>query len=174
MLPGLHFWRKAWMTVWVAVLLATLAQLPETVIRGTLLEWEGTAGTGQLSVRAADHHVFVYLFDADTTFERDARIIPFSALARGDTIEVQVSRLFAGRPLSGVCFRSRPRRPSARHSIPGNGASPGGCAPAPVGFTQRPLAPRRPLISGHRHRWGRHRRPLSSGRPVRRGEADRH
>lgn len=71
------------------LLLTALAGQPvEAPVRGVLLESEGDARAGQLSIRAADFRVHVFLFDRQTRIERDGRAVAFSALTPGDTLEV--------------------------------------------------------------------------------------
>lgn len=61
---------------------------PTTTVRGLLLEWEGSAEAGQFSLRARDYHVFVFLSDAVTVFERDGQRISLAGLRQGDDLEV--------------------------------------------------------------------------------------
>jgi len=61
---------------------------PTTTVRGLLLEWEGSAEAGQFSLRVRDYHVFVFLSDAVTVFERDGQRISLAGLRQGDALEV--------------------------------------------------------------------------------------
>lgn len=61
---------------------------PPVLTRGTVLEWEGSAQGGEVSVRVADHHVYVFHFDAGTAFEQDDRIVPFNRMTAGDSVEI--------------------------------------------------------------------------------------
>ena len=68
--------------------LAFAAQQPAEPFRGVLLEWDGDARGGQLSVRSADFRVHVFLFDRETLLQREGRAVGIAALAPGDTLEV--------------------------------------------------------------------------------------
>jgi hypothetical protein len=66
---------------------------PIGIVRGTLLEYEGTAAAGELSIRAAGNRVHRFSFDGKTYFEREKQRIPSAALRKGDLLEIVADRL---------------------------------------------------------------------------------
>ena len=68
---------------------------PLGILKGDLLEWDGTEKSGELSVRASDSRVFRCSFDAKTYFERDRQRAAVSDMKEGDWIEL-VSDVAAG------------------------------------------------------------------------------
>jgi hypothetical protein len=72
----------------LAALAAGQTRNASPLIRGVLVERDGHATAGQLSVRAADDRVFRYRFDAKTYVERENRLIEVAQLAPGDKVEV--------------------------------------------------------------------------------------
>jgi hypothetical protein len=69
------------------------AQAPDPgLVRGTLLECESTAGSGELSLRASTHEVFRFRFDSKTYFERDQGRIQAAGLETGELVEVVADR----------------------------------------------------------------------------------
>ena len=68
---------------------------PLGILKGDLLEWEGTEESGEISVRASDNRVFRCSFDSKTYFERDRKRATVSEMNEGDWIEL-VSDVKAG------------------------------------------------------------------------------
>jgi hypothetical protein len=64
------------------------ASAPLGILKGDLLEWEGTEKSGELSVRASDNRVFRCTFDSRTYFERDRKQATLSEMKEGDWIEL--------------------------------------------------------------------------------------
>ncbi|MGC8792694.1 MAG: hypothetical protein ACP5U2_04820 [Bryobacteraceae bacterium] len=75
-----------WPAVWLGVLLAG-ALAPE-LVHGVLVDLEGDVNSGQISVRAADFHVHVALYDSQTAIWREGRPVGAVALRQGDSLEV--------------------------------------------------------------------------------------
>jgi len=75
-----------WPALYVALLL-TAADAPQP-LRGVLVDREGNAETGQISVRSPDFFVHVFLCDADTEIWREDRPARWPALREGDIVEV--------------------------------------------------------------------------------------
>jgi hypothetical protein len=115
-----------------ALLLAACAQAapPPAVVRGSLVECEA----GELSIRADNHQVYRFTFDAKTWFERERKRIPAETLQAGDLVEVVsdtapgsavryartvhvVEQRPAPRPLRSLA-RSRAMRSSLDHIMP--------------------------------------------------------
>jgi hypothetical protein len=71
------------------------ASAPLGILKGDLLEWEGTEKSGELSLRASDSRVFRCSFDSRTYFERDRKSVAVSEMNEGDWIEL-VSDVAAG------------------------------------------------------------------------------
>jgi hypothetical protein len=89
------------------------------ILKGELLEWEGTERSGELSARASDNRVFRCSFDSRTYFERDRSKAAVSDMKEGDWIEL-VSETAPGDRTS--CYARTiyvlpPVRPSAPRSI---------------------------------------------------------
>jgi hypothetical protein len=69
------------------------AQTPEPgLVRGTLLECEASAGTGELSLRSASNEVFRFRFDPKTYFERERNRVESGLLRPGELVEVVADR----------------------------------------------------------------------------------
>lgn len=68
---------------------------PLGILKGDLLEWEGTEKSGELSLRASDSRVFRCSFDSRTYFERERKSVAVSEMNEGDWIEL-VSDAAAG------------------------------------------------------------------------------
>ncbi len=106
-----------------------LAQEPETV-KGQLLEWDGTAGSGELTIRTGTHNVYLFRFDEQTRFERDNRKVSIAEAAKGEQLEIlsdpsrglrekyaRVVHLLGG----GIPWRPTPaRRREKGPSLPGD------------------------------------------------------
>lgn len=75
--------------MWLALCLAVCAWAVRAAepVRGVLLEREGDEREGQLSVRGADHHVRVLLYDGATASQREDRAVAATALRAGDLLE---------------------------------------------------------------------------------------
>lgn len=99
----------------MAALSAAQAQTPMTVVRGVMLEREGTPGAGNISVRAEDNLVHLCDYDSRTTFERDAQRISAANLAPGDRLEVIADR----KGTDGCYARSVSIAPPERQASPG-------------------------------------------------------
>ena len=80
--------RAFWGAVVFPVLLAGQIVVPPAVLRGVLLERDPQTASGEFSVRAADNHVFRFLFDAQSYVERDRQPIDVSRLQPGELVEV--------------------------------------------------------------------------------------
>lgn len=65
---------------------------PPVITRGKLLEWDGTAAAGELSIRTSTYHVFLFRFDAQTRFERSQRKAEITDARSGDLMEVLSDR----------------------------------------------------------------------------------
>lgn len=76
------------MPPYLLLVMALAAGQAEGTVRGVLLEWDGDVHAGQLSLRAPDFHVHVFLLDSETLIEREGRNVAISALAPGDALEV--------------------------------------------------------------------------------------
>ena len=76
--------------VFLSVPLVLAAQIvsPPPLLQGVLLERDPQTSSGEFSVRAADFHVFRFLFDAMTYVERDQQAIDVSRLQPGEKVEV--------------------------------------------------------------------------------------
>src|SRR5437763_610205 len=59
-----------------------------TVLHGSLLEWDGNATHGQLSVRGADFAVQRCVFDEHSYFETNKHAIPAAQLVKGQELEI--------------------------------------------------------------------------------------
>ena len=66
------------------------AQPPDPIglVRGRLLEWEGSAERGELSIRAAGDKVYRFAFDGRTYIEREEKSIAATKLVKGDDLEI--------------------------------------------------------------------------------------
>jgi len=107
--------------MWPALCLAALlvsADAPQPV-RGVLVDQEGNAEAGQISVRAADFFVHVFLCDARTEVWRDGKLRSWAALRRGDVVEVECATPAARRCRAGriVVIRTAPE-PLAGAGLP--------------------------------------------------------
>lgn len=99
--------------------LAVLAQ--DTTVRGRLLEFEGSAAAGLVSVRDVAHRVHVFQLDDKTSIERDGMTVPADRLAPGDFIEIafeprgpvrryaRIVRVLTPAPARPLIARRRPR-----------------------------------------------------------------
>ena len=97
---------------------------PPVSTLGKLLEWDGTAAAGELSIRTSTHHVFLFRFDSQTRFESDQRKVRITDARSGDLMEVLSDRP-PGKPgsyarvvhLLGGGSPPPPSPPSRRRSI---------------------------------------------------------
>lgn len=99
----------------MAALAAAQAQTPMSVLRGVMLEREGTPGAGVISVRSEDNLVHLCDYDSRTTFERDSQRISAANLAPGDRLEVIADK----KGDSGCQARSVSISPPERTTAPG-------------------------------------------------------
>lgn len=72
--------------------LLTAQQAPIGIVRGDLVAWQGTSGTGQLSVKMVDGRVYECTFDPKTYFERENQRVTPAAMATGDRLEIVSDR----------------------------------------------------------------------------------
>lgn len=79
---------------------ASAQQAPIGIVRGDLIGWQGTAGSGQLDVKTAEGSQYQCSFDRKTYFERDNQLVAPGAMNAGDRVEIVTDR----RPGSGVCY----------------------------------------------------------------------
>jgi hypothetical protein len=81
------------MRLWPAVLLVA-SQLgaqqpaPMGLVHGSLLQVDTTRSPGELKIRTADNHVYHFLFDGKTYFERDEELTSAAGLLKGDWVEI--------------------------------------------------------------------------------------
>jgi hypothetical protein len=61
---------------------------PVGVVRGEMIEWQGTANAGKFTVRTAENQVYSCHFDGFSYMERDGQRIGASALKSGDKLEI--------------------------------------------------------------------------------------
>jgi len=80
--------RTPWMLLFLPIVLPAQIVPPPALLQGILLERDPQTASGEFSVRAADFHVFRFLFDAGTEVERDQQRIDVSRLQLGEKIEV--------------------------------------------------------------------------------------
>ncbi len=73
---------------------------PIGILRGDLLSWSGTARTGELIFRNADHRVFQCSFDSKTYFERAHEHLGVASMQAGDRVEVVADH----KDGSGLCY----------------------------------------------------------------------
>lgn len=75
-----------------AVLLpcAMLAQEtpPRGLVRGSMLEWDGTAEAGEVTFRLDDHRVYRCSFDRRSYFERESAQVPVGRIDKADRVEM--------------------------------------------------------------------------------------
>ncbi len=58
------------------------------IIRGDLLEWEGSASRGELAIRSTDDRVSRCAYDGKTYFERDRQRVSMLNLKPGEKVEM--------------------------------------------------------------------------------------
>jgi hypothetical protein len=84
------------MRAWVGVLFAIGAlgqEVPPTgIVRGTLLEWDGSGSAGEMSVRARDYRVHWFRFDSSTYFEQEGKRTTLEEIRSGATLEILSDR----------------------------------------------------------------------------------
>ncbi|HXP85799.1 MAG TPA: hypothetical protein VN841_13830 [Bryobacteraceae bacterium] len=71
---------------------APTPEMPSGFVRGAMAGWDGTATTGQLTVRAADGSLSTCGYDFRSWFERAHERIAVSKLVAGDSLEVLADR----------------------------------------------------------------------------------
>lgn len=74
----------------VAIAAGLLGQDPPQAegVRGSLLEWEGSATSGELSIRTRTHHVYRFRFDDKTRFETADKDVSIQDLRVRDVVQV--------------------------------------------------------------------------------------
>src|SRR4051812_45112592 len=65
---------------------------PIGILRGELIEWQGSAADGDLSVRTLENQVYSCHFDSHTYLERDNQRLGFGGVKTGDKVEVVADR----------------------------------------------------------------------------------
>jgi len=80
--------RIGWVLSFMPMVLAAQIVSAPPLLQGVLLERDPQTASGEFSVRAADFHVFRFLFDAKTYVERDQQPITVSRLQAGEKVEV--------------------------------------------------------------------------------------
>lgn len=89
---------------------------PIGILKGDLLEWDGTEKDGHLSLRASDSRVFRCSFDAKTYFERDRQRVGVGQMTVGDWIELVSDS--AGPGTNNCYARTVHVLPPARPAVP--------------------------------------------------------
>jgi hypothetical protein len=75
-------------------------QAPVGIVRGDLVQWQGAANSGQLSLKTLEGREYECSFDGKTYFERDNQRVAPAVMTVGDRLEVLSDR----RPGSQVCY----------------------------------------------------------------------
>jgi hypothetical protein len=109
--------------------------MPVGFVRGSLLSWQGSNASGNLTVRRADGEVYGCSYDAHTLFQRDQWPIHVADLNAGEPVEVLSDR----RPLG--CYA---RMLSVVHRMP----EPAGWRPHAVERPREGFQPRGNLTFG--------------------------
>lgn len=79
---------RGWAVLFIlAASLAAQQTAPLGVVEGTLLERDPT-GSGELTVRLKDNHVYCFAFDTRTYVEKDSQRAAVADLRKGDTLEI--------------------------------------------------------------------------------------
>src|SRR5689334_9988691 len=73
---------------------------PVGVMRGEVLEWQGTANVGEVTLRTPENQVYTCHFDGFSYMERDGQRIGASALKSGDKLEIIADH----KPGSTLCY----------------------------------------------------------------------
>jgi hypothetical protein len=79
---------RRWAGLLVAVGVVAQEPAPPSLVRGTLLEWDVSSSTGELSLRVRDYHVYCFWYDSQTRFERDSQPASVAQLRKGDVLEI--------------------------------------------------------------------------------------
>jgi|SRR5579863_494158 len=108
---------------------------PVGFVRGNLISWEGTPGSGHLTVQRADGAVYDCTYDENTLFQRDQRPIHVVDLTVSEPVEV----LFDRKSLS--CYA---RMLSVVHRMP----EPEGWRPHAIALPRDGFQPRGNLTFG--------------------------
>src|ERR1700674_3126097 len=66
--------------------------MPVGFVRGSLLSWQGSAASGNLTVQRADGAVYDCSYDAHTLFQRNQWPIHVADLTAGEAVEVLSDR----------------------------------------------------------------------------------
>ncbi len=93
-------------------------KMPQGLLEGELLEWDGTPGAGAIVMRDDDNRVYRCSFDAKTYMEAGKEHAPITSLRPGDRLEVLADRDAS----SNACYIRMV------HLMP----------PKPIGLRQRP------------------------------------
>lgn len=75
-------------------------QAPVGIVRGDLVQWQGSGNTGNLSVRTGEGRVYECAFDGKTYFEQDNHRVTPGVMSVGDRLEMLADR----RPGSQNCY----------------------------------------------------------------------
>lgn len=75
-------------------------QAPVGIVRGDLVEWQGAANSGNLSLKTMEGRVYECSFDGKTYFERDNHRVTPAVMTVGDRLELLSDR----RPGSQTCY----------------------------------------------------------------------
>ncbi len=78
----------------------SVQQAPIGIVRGDLVKWEASAGSGELDFKTIEGRLYQCSFDAKTYFERDNQRVAPGVMAAGDRVEI-VSDHKAG---SEICY----------------------------------------------------------------------
>ena len=65
---------------------------PIGILRGELIEWQGSAADGELAVRTTESQVYSCHFDSYTYLERDNQRLGFGGVKTGDKVEIVADR----------------------------------------------------------------------------------
>src|ERR1700674_2067469 len=66
--------------------------MPVGFVRGSLVSWQGSAASGNLTLQRADGAVYGCSYDGNTLFQRDQRAIQITDLSAGEPVEILSDR----------------------------------------------------------------------------------
>ena len=81
-----------WPLLVIAATLAAQDPAPVGIVRGEFLGWKGQPAAGQFSILTNDRHIFQFVFDHLTYFERLTEPIRIGQVRTGDRIEIVCDR----------------------------------------------------------------------------------
>ncbi len=80
--------RSVTLLLFVGTALQAQVSAPIGILRGELLEWQGSAKEGELAIRTPESQVYSCHFDSFTYLERDNQRLGFGGVKTGDKVEV--------------------------------------------------------------------------------------